>query len=179
MFDTQFKAWTKFKGMNVNAWCVADGDTENNILYFGDYDGYINSYPSGGYHDGEVATSPIIGFYQTKWFKYPEHLGDKYWRLLKTYVFSETTDNTYLSINCKSDFEESGKLVNLGLSNTGDLWDTAIWDKAIWYGSNLMVGRTEVNKGKNMFQLNFENDIVDQGFSILGFDIFIEPADKV
>ena len=180
LFDTIYNAWTQFVGINANAWCIAQDSNEQDVLIFGDYSGYAYSYPSANYFDGNVITDPIIAFYQTKWFRYSDiALGDKYWRLLKTYALSETTTNTLLYAECKSDYEESGKIVSINLSESGALWDVAFWDVDIWAGQGLKIGRNEVEKGKDMFQIRYSNDKVDEGFTIFGFENFIEPTNRI
>ena len=189
LYDTAYKAWTKFKGINANVWCVADGSAGQNAILFGDNDGYVHQYPSTHYYDCDVASEAVAGFvevtnaitafYQTKWFKYDSLcLGDKYWRLLKTYTLSEDT-TTYLEAECKADQEASGKILTLSLTPLQSLWDTAIWDSSLWGGVTIMISRNEVEKGKEMFQLKYSNDDVNRGFTVLGWSIFIEPTDRI
>lgn len=178
LFDTAFKAWTKFKGINANAWVVAEDSAGQDIMLFGDYDGYVHSYPSTTYYDGNVSTSAINALYQTKWFRYSDiSLGDKYWRVLKTYTLTENTD-TFLYVEAKSDFELSGKILTLNLSQSGDLWDIMLWDVGFWAGQSLLAHRSEIEKGKDMFQARFYNNAVNEGFTIFGYDMFIEPTER-
>lgn len=179
LFDTDYNAWTKFLGINANTWCIGDDSDSQDALFFGDYDGYIHQYPSTGYYDGNVTTDSIVAFYQTKWFKYSNIcLGDKKWRLLKTSALSEL-NNAYLYAECKADYEQSGKVVELQLKESGTLWDVGIWDVNTWSGQALKVGRHEINKGNNMFQIYYYNNNVDEGFTMFGFDIFIEPTERI
>jgi hypothetical protein len=180
LFDTTYNAWTKFNGINANAWCVAEDSTEGEILVFGDYSGYVDSYPSSNYYDGNATTGPISAFYQTKWFRYSDlALGDKYWRLLKTYALSETIGDAVLYAECRSDYETSGRVVEIDLSESGAKWDTALWDVDLWSGQSLIVGRNEIEKGKSMFQIKYYNDSANQGFTIFGWEIFIEPTNRI
>lgn len=181
VFDTQHSAWTKFKGINANAMCVGDNDTFQNALYFGDYSGYVYRYPSTKYIDGSVATEgtvasvAIASFYQTKWFKYSDIcLGDKYWRLLKTYVLSE--DDTTLYAECKADYESSGRVVTIDLNSNQAKWDAGTWDISLWGGECIIVGRNEIEKGKNMFQIKYYQNDAGKGFTILGYENFVEPT---
>ena len=182
VFDTAYKAWTKFSGLNANCMTVADNSNTQNSLYFGDYSGYVHQYPSTSYYDGNIATSAIVAYYQTKWFRYPEmSLGDKYWRLLKTYTLSESSNGSsiYLTADCKSDFEVSGKLFNINITGSGALWDSAVWDTDIWAGTTILVGRNEVEKGVSMFQIKYSNINVNEGFTIVGFENFIEGSERI
>lgn len=179
MFDTQHKAWTKFSGINANAWTVADNSSGQHILVFGDYSGYVHFYPSTTYHDSDVSSAPIVSFYQTKWFRYPEvSLGDKHWMLLRTYALSETS-GTQLNADCRSDYEVTGKIVNINLTQSGALWDTAKWDIDKWGGQSLLVDRKEINKGTNIFQIKYMNGELDKGFTIIGYENFIQPDDRI
>lgn len=178
LFDTNYKAWTKFDGLNPLSWTVGDNSTGGKTMYFGDYSGYIHQYPSASYYDGNVATSAIASFYQTKWFRYPEaSLGDKHWRLLKTYALS--VDDVFLHAECKSDYEASGKVVDINLESSQANWDVAVWDVDLWGGESVIVGRSEIEKGDNMFQVRYYNNNVNQGFTLLGFELFIEPHERV
>lgn len=179
VLDTAFKAWTVFAGINANAWCTAPDSNGKNVMYFGDYNGYVNTYPSTTYFDGNVATSPIVSFYQTKWFKYSDiSLSDKYWRISKVYASSELAAST-LTVECRSDFEASGKVVDINLLQPSSMWDTAIWDVSQWSGPGLIVGRQEVDKGTNMFQMYMSNGAVNQGFTVFGYENFIEPSNRI
>ncbi len=188
-FDTALKAWSKFQGIDANAWCAGEDSTGQNILIFGDYNGYVHTYPSTQYYDANVATSPTIGFYeatspisafyQTKWFKYSDiSLGDKYWRLLKTFTLSENP-NTFLTTEVKSDYEASGRVMSLNIGQSGSLWNVSKWDVDSWGGQGLITNRNEVNKGKNMFQIKYSNSNVDEGFTIFGWEVFIEKTDRI
>jgi len=147
-------------------------------MLFGDYSGYVHSYPSTTYYDGNISTHAIVAFYQTKWFRYSDlSLGDKYWRVLKTYTLSESTD-TFLYVDCKSDYEQSGKVLTLDLGESGALWDVALWDVDVWGGQSLLVHRNEIEKGKDMFQVRYHNSTVNQGFTIFGYENFIEPTER-
>ena len=179
MHDNDMKAWTKLVGINASAWCVGPDSNGQNALYFGDYSGYIHQYPSTGYYDGNVATAPITAYYQTKWFRYPEIFGNKYWRLLKSYILSENTADTYIDTYCRSDYEAEGKLINIPTSNIGTMWDASTWDVDKWAGQSLIVDRREINKGTQMFQVKWQNTATSQGFTLLGYEIFIEPSDKI
>ncbi|MDD5387599.1 MAG: hypothetical protein PHQ22_10440 [Sulfuricurvum sp.] len=177
VYDTTYDAWIKFSGLNANSMCTAPDGNNIDHLYFGDYSGYVHRYPSSEYNDGNILTSPIVSFYQTKWFNYPEIDRQKYLRVLKTYVLSETTSNTYLTVNMRSDYETGGDTDNILLTKVGALWDSAVWDMDIFGGQTLIINRKEVDKGKEMFQLKFGNSKNSQGFTLLGFETFVESGD--
>lgn len=178
LYDTTYNAWTKFSGINANAWCIGQDSVGQNILIFGDYSGYVHTYPSGSYYDGNVNTSAIVSFYQTKWFRYPEMIGDKYWRVLKTYMLSDSNTNSILTIDCRSDYEQSGKTITVDFSQPSSLWDVAQWDVDQWSGQSLIVQRDEIDEGTSMFQLKFYNSDVNRGFTLFGWENYIEQADR-
>ena len=174
LFDTAYKAWTKFSGINANAWCVGDNTLSQDSMYFGDTTGYVGQYPSANFVDGQVASNAIAAFYTSKWFRYPEEgLGDKYWRVLKTYTLSEST-TTNLNVMCNSDYQTTGKSFTLPITGAGSLWDVALWDVDVWGGQSLIVNRSEVELGKSMFQVKFSNSDLNKGFTIFGWESFIE-----
>lgn len=180
LFDTAYNAWTKFDNLKPNAWCIGDNDVGQNILIFGDTNGYVYSYPSDTFYDGNVATNPINAFYQTKWFKYSDiSLGDKYWRRVKTYALSETTADTNLIIEMKADYEASGKVAEIDISQSGALWDFAYWDDAEWAGQSLIVDTQEPERGTQMYQIRYSNDELNKSFTIFGFEMFVEPTERI
>lgn len=178
-FDTAYKAWSKFDGMNINAWTVGDSDAGQKEMIFGDYSGYVYLYPSTSCYDGDVSTAAISAYYQTKWFRYPDvSLSDKTWRRTKTYAVAEQTGGT-LTLDARSDFETTGRIFDINLSQGGSLWDSATWDVDVWGGTLLTIKTNEIEKGKNLFQLKYSNSNVNECFTILGWESFIEPSDRI
>jgi hypothetical protein len=166
--------------------CVGDDADGKNVMYFGDYQGYVGVYPSSSYSDyvgkglpdSSVSTQSVAAIYQTKWFKYSNIcLGDKYWRLLKTYAL--TSDDTVVYAECKSDYESSGRVFTIDLEGSQAKWDVAVWDVDVWGGETIIIGRDEVEKGVNMFQLRYTQDSASTGFVILGWELFVEPTTRI
>ncbi len=191
LFDTYREAWTKLQAMTPNSWTVIPSANGINKMVFGDYGGLIYYYPSiNKYSDVTdtcdvsnncTVTSPsIYSFYQTKWFRYPDvALGDKYIRLLKTYVINSSTFSSTLSIEVKTDYASLGNMYTVNYSPSGALWGVSKWSESEWAGSGLNIDREEVNLGTQMFQIRYSNDVTDQDMSILGFETFIEPTDRI
>ena len=179
LFDTFHKAWTKFVGFNPNAWTIGEDSNGKNILYFGDYNGNVHSYPSTTFFDGNVSTTAITAFYQTKWWRYPNiALGHKYFRLLKTYALS--SDDTILQAEIRADFESTGGTVSINLDSSLAQWDVFLWDVGLWGGDTVIIGRNEVNKGKEFFQIKYIfSTATNRGTTLLGFSTFIEPTDQI
>jgi hypothetical protein len=99
--------------------------------------------------------------------------------LLKTYCLSETHDPDNLLIEARSDYETTGDQHIVNLSQSGALWDVAVWDVDIWSGQSLIIDREEVNKGVDIFQFKFSNENLNEGFTILGYETFIEPSSRI
>lgn len=191
LFDTSYSAWTVFDGIKPSCWTVADSSKLTKTIVYGTTTGYVFYYPTTNYRDIDIAsestislgfkeaTGAISSIYQTKWFKYDDLcLGDKYWRLLKTYGLSETGSTT-LYADCKADYEASGRTITINLQESGALWGYSAWDVDIWSGQTIIVGRDEIEKGKIMFQIRYYNNNVNEGFTLLGYELFIEPTDRI
>lgn len=189
LFDTLRQAWTKFSGINPNSWTVAESPTGQNVLVFGDYNGLIYFYPNIGYYsdvsdsctNGNCTTSSpaINSFYQTKWFRYSDvSLGSKYLRVLKTYILNDNNASN-LRIEVRKDYESSGSIYNFNFTNSGSLWGVAHWGIDKWSGGGLNIDREEPNLGNTMFQLKYSNANTGQNMTILGYDMLIEPTDRI
>lgn len=191
LFDTYREAWTKLDAMNTNSWAVIPNSTGINTLIFGDYGGLVYSYPNVGTYSDVLdtcngsnvctTTSPsIYSFYQTKWFRYPEvSLGDKYLRLLKTYIINSSSLSSTLSIEVKTDYAVQGNMYTVNYSPSGALWGVAKWGEADWAGGGLNIDREETNLGTQMFQIRYSNNVADQDMSILGMEVFIEASERI
>lgn len=191
LFDTYRSAWTILDNIRPNSWMVMPNASGANQLVWGDYNGLVYAYPDqGSYSDVSntcsgagpcTTTSPgIYSFYQTKWFRYPEAaLGDKYLRLLKTYVINSSTNSSTLQIEVKSDYASSGNIYTFNYTPSGALWEVSLWNDAVWGGGGLNIDREEVGLGTQMFQIRYSNRTADQDMSILGFETFIEPTTRI
>ncbi len=191
LFDTYRSAWTKIQNIGPNSWTVMPNSGGVNQLVFGDYSGLIYFYPNiGNYNDVSnscsganpcTTTSPAIySFYQTKWFQYTEDsLGDKYLRLLKTYISNSSTFSSTLMTEIKNDYISSGNIYVFNYSPSGALWGVSQWGDALWGGGGLTIDRNEPGLGTQMFQVRYSNSGVDQDMTILGYQLFIEPTDRI
>lgn len=189
-FDTDREAWTIFNNFSPDSWTTLISPTGQNVLVWGDYSGNVFYYPNiGNYNDVSnscsggtcTVTSPsIYSFYTTKWFIFPEDsLGDKYFRVLKTYIQNSSLAST-LTTTVNFDYVSPGKVFNYNFNPSGSIWDTAIWDVSSWGASmSLNVDREEPNVGKNMFQLQYSNNTVSQDMTVLGWEIYTEPTTQL
>lgn len=191
LYDTYRQAWLKLSGINPASWTVAESATGQNILVVGDYAGNVLYYPNiGVYNDvsnscttGNICTvtSPSINaYYQSKWFRYSDiALGDKYLRLIKTYIQNSSGVSNTLTTQINTDYNTSGNLYLYQYTNSGAQWDVSQWDVATWPGGSLNIDREEPNLGKQMFQIRYSNNNAGEPMIILGYDLFVEPTDRI
>lgn len=190
LFDTDREAWTKFANFNPDSWTVIPSSTGQDTLVMGDYNGLVYSYPNiGNYNDVAdfcttgvcTVTSPAVySYYQTKWFTYPEaSLGDKYFRIVKTYIQNSSLSST-LTTNVNFDYTSPGLTFTYNFNPVGSLWGSALWGSGVWESTqSLNIDREEPNVGKQMFQIMYSNNNVNQDMTILGWETFIEPTSQL
>lgn len=181
LFDNLYKAWTKFSGMEANAWCVGDSDSGKPVMFFGDTNGYVFQYPTSTYHDDNTVTgSTIEAYYTTKWFRYEEScLGEKYLRMVKTNIYTQDLSTSNICLEVRTDYMSVGTEYIIPTYQGGSLWDSAVWDIDIWSGQSLYTHRLELGIGTNMFQLKYSNETDNDGMTVFGFTMFIEPSDRI
>ena len=191
LFDTYRQAWTKLTGINPNSWCVIPNQSGVDEMVFGGYDGAVYFYPNiGTYADvsntcsgGNSCTTTstaIYSFYQSKWFRYSDlALGDKYLKLIKTYILNSSSNSCTLQMTVNTDYQSSGSIYVFNYSPSGSTWNVSIWGTATWGGGGLNIFRQEINQGKQMFQVRYSNNVINQDMTILGWDDFVESTDQV
>ena len=190
MFDTDREAWTKFANFNPDSWTVVPSSTGQDYLVMGDYNGNVYYYPNiGSYNDVlntcsggacTVSSPAIYSYYQTKWFTFPEvSLGDKYFRVLKTYIQNSNIGST-LTTQVNYDYNSMGANFVKTYTPSGSVWGSALWGAGIWGTSQVLnIDREEPNLGKNMFQILYSNDNVGEDMTILGYEVYIEPTTQL
>lgn len=188
LYDVEKTAWTKINNFSPNSWTIGQNSSGKDILIWGNYTGQVFYYPdTTSYNDvsntcsGQcTTTSPsIYSYYQTKWFRYPEvSLDYKYLKLINTYV-SNTSVASYLQTEVKSDYAISGNIYTFVYTPSGAKWGSAVWGVDDWPGGGLNIDREETNIGNRMFQIKYSNNNASQPLTILGWDAYIEPADRI
>lgn len=172
-FDSFHLAWTKFDGMDANAFAVADDGDGKDMLIFGDYSGFVYKYPSGTNDAGTA----ISAYYVTKQYRFPELKPNKDWKLLQ--VFANQKGDYNLTIETRSEFGTTGTTENINLLGVSSLYGTAIYGTDFYGGQNLIIGRIEVNKEGNFFQTKFSNANLDEPVEVKGFQMWIEESDRI
>lgn len=170
-FDTFHNAWSKFSGMNVNCWDVADDGSGEDVLVFGDYGGFVYQYPSGTDDAGE----DIASYYTTKQYLFEELSTIKY--LQKLVVFADVKGDYDLTVDVMRDFQSSGNQYSVSLQGGGDLWDSAVWDEAVYGGDGVIVGDIQPGIEGRFFQLKYSND--SQSIGIKGWEMYVEESDRI
>ena len=172
-FDTFPYAWTKFTGLNANALAVAEDGLGKDMLVFGDYGGFVYKYPSGT-NDAGTAISTL---YVTKQYYFPELKPQKDWKLLK--VFANQKGNYNLNLELRKDFGGTGTAESVSLLGVSSLYGTAVYGVDSYGGQNLIIGRIEVNKEGDFYQIRFSNSNLDEPIEVKGWEIYLQEGDRV
>jgi hypothetical protein len=173
MFDTFNMAWTKFSGINSNAWTVFDDGTGKDKILFGNYHGTILKYPEGDNDNG----SAIDAYYITKQFSYPELGPAKDWKTLRVYAAQEATDYN-LTVTTYKDFETTGTETSIDLkSTTGGSYGTAVYGTDVYGGESINISRIEVNLDADFYKIKFSNSNADQPFEVYGYQMYVEKTE--
>ena len=175
VYDYFHDAWTKYVGIPAQAFTTVLDTNSKEQLYHGDFNlGAVFLQEDGDNDFGQ----PINAYYQTKWYRFPQIVqSEKVWRLLR--VFAEDDGNWDLTIEMKKDFSSSSTSDTMTLTGTGGVWGTAIWGTDVWGGDQVIIGRFHPELRENFFQLRFSNSGLDETFKVLGYQMFIEPQQRI
>jgi hypothetical protein len=173
VFDTFNLAWTKFSGMNINAMTVGDDDGGEDIIYFGDYTGFVYEYPSGTSDAGTA----IDMFYTTKQFRFPEVKQNKTFKVMN--VFIKQAGDYNLNVEVRQDFIGTGTSQAVNLSSTDSSFGTAVYGIDAYGGENIIIGRLEYNLEGQFFQIEYSNSNLDEPIEVRGNNVYIEPSDRI
>jgi len=173
VFDTFNLAWTKFSGLNINAMGVGDDSAGKDILYFGDYTGFIYEYPSGTNDNG----SAIDMLYVTKQFSFPQLSFNKSFKIMNVIV--KQAGDYDLTVEVRKDFISTGETQNVNLAASTSAYGTAIYGTDAYGGDNIIVGRLEFNLEGQFFQIKYSNDGINEPIEVRGNNIYIERSDRI
>ena len=172
VYDTFNEAWTRFSGINANAFTVAEDGIGEDFLFFGDYGGNVLIYPDGTDDNGTA----IQAYYVTKQFRFPDLSSTKDWKLFKLYAAQ--SGNYNIIVDLRNDFGSTGTTETVNLQGEGSLWGTAVYGTATYGGGNLITGRIEPNRTGDFFQIKFYNNTINQPFEVRGYQMFMEKSDR-
>jgi len=173
MFDTFHLAWTKFVGMEVNAFTVGDDGNGVDTIYFGDYDGDLQQYPSGTNDDGTAIDAQYI----TKQMSFPSMNPDKTFN--KMLIYATQKGDYDLNVELRTDFSSTGTNKTLSLQGANSLWGSSVYGVDSYGGQNLVSDFLDYSTEGRFFQLKYFNSTLDQPFEIKGWQPFIEASDSI
>ena len=173
MFDTFNLAWTKFDGMNINSMAVCEDSAGEEALCFGDYTGFSYLYPSGTSDAGTA----IDMFYITKQYRFPDITLNKTLRVQN--VFVKQAGSYSLNVELRKDFISSGTTQTVSLASTSSSYGSAVYGVDRYGGQNIITGRLEWDTEGQFFQIKYSNSTVDQPIEVRGWNIYIEPSDRI
>ena len=172
-FDTFHLAWLKHKGINSNAMVAADSGSGKDALFFQDYSGFLQKFPSGTNDDGTA----IDAFYLTKQYRFPDIPINKTFENL--FVFVDQEGNYNLNVELRTDLQTSGTSQAISLAGSGATYGTAVFGTDVYAGQALVIGRLEFGQEGKFFQLKYFNSNKDEPFEIKGWTPYVNGDDGV
>ena len=177
-YHPKFQAWTK-GGHEANCSLVVQ-DGSRYRLYVGDYDGQINrldyfNTTSGAYVDNDngAATSAY-------WYTKDHNMGypdlDKGWAVL-TVIMSSTTTAQTLTVTQFIDYGDYGTAGSLSMQAPGAVLDAFILDVDRLGGGATKKASMSLQGYTDVVRFKFENNNLDEHFSILGYSIKYDPVE--
>ena len=176
VWDFYTKAWMKNTGAAANVITTIHVDNSERP-YFLDYDGFCYKMNIGNNDYPLSVETAIDAYYKTKWFSFGDLMNQKGIPTVMMFVKFDTAD---LRIGYAFDFEEINQyIVTLPLTNSSaDVYDTAVYDTATYSNSGGFSSRIDLTGRGRVFRLSFENNSIDETFTINGFGIsaYLETA---
>lgn len=173
VFDTFNLSWTKFSGLNINAMGVGDDSSGKDIIYFGDYTGFIYEYPSGTNDSG----SAIDMFYITKQFSYPQLKQNKTFEVMNVFVKQAGSYN--LSVELRRDFISTGDTKTVSLAASTSAYGSAVFGTDTYGGDNIIIGRLEFGLEGQFYQIKYSNSGLDEPIELRGNNVYIQQSDRI
>ena len=100
-----------------------------------------------------------------------------YRRLLR--VFAKADGSWDLTVDSKQDFASSTASDTITLAVSADVYGTGLYGTAIYGGDAIIIGRIHLELRKSFFQFTFSNSNANEPFTIFGWEIFVEPTDRI
>ncbi len=174
VYDTYNHAFTKFVGMNVNAFTPESYElgSQQKALGFGDYGGVTYRYPNGNSDN----TAAISAYYQSGWLRFDVPF-EKTFRLIQ--MFANQTGNFTMLLGYAIDFDSTTTSNTISLNGTGAIWDTAVWDNASWGDLTTTTGRVELLRTGDFIQFRPSDNSTNPAFTVKGLRVWVEPTQRI
>lgn len=179
-YHPKFDAWTK-GGHEANCSCVIQ-DGSRYRLYVGDYDGQINildyfdAVTDHAYIDNDNGAA--ISSY---WYTKDHNMGypglDKGWAKLTVIMSTVSTAQT-LTVTQFNDYGDYSTVGALSMQATGAVLDVFVLDVDRLGGGLTKKASMPLLGYSDVTRMKFENNNLNEHFSILGYSIEYDPAES-
>ena len=171
VYDTLFKAWTKFTGIACNALTVYETGTRQRALAFFDYAGRANLYP-----DTEAdAGATIASFYRSGHLRLDVPQQKTFQQIQAIF---QQRENERVTLNYYIDFGTTTSGYSISLAGTGAIWDTAVWDTAVYADVATIISRNPIGHTGDFIQWDI-TDTDDHGWRMRGVRLWAEPTGRL
>lgn len=181
-FDFIHNAWTRWAGMEANTLTTFEGSNGEELLLFGDYDGFANQFDINDTTTiNDPSSTAIDAYWQSGWIAFKDSGLEKNLRVVRVWVNQEGADKL-LDVEVRKDFQTSSTTKQLDLAGSGAVWDSAIYDVDRYGDLTVTIGRIEPGLGlkANVFQVRMDNGArVSESFSIRKLQFLVEPSQRV
>ena len=177
-YHPKFQAWTKGTHEANCSTVVQDGSRYR--LYVGDYDGQINmldhfSVADTAYIDNDNGTA-----ISASWYTKDHNMGypdlDKGWAQL-TVIMSTTSTAQTLTVTQYNNYGDYSTAGSLSMQETGAVLGSFVLDVDRLGGGITKKASMPLMGYSDVTRLKFENNTLNEHFSILGYSIKYDPAE--
>ena len=171
VYDYLQKAWTKFTGINANAFGI-EQTTNSSMerLYHGDYSSIVFNQDSGNVDDDSTQTAISANF-----TTHPIDMGSpelfKRFRYLRMFFDQQGTYNVTVSYLTDFGTQGTSTSVSQSLSGTQSLWGTMTWGVSLWGGAAIIRPRANLRASGHHIEVTVANNSANQPFVLHGFSI--------
>src|SRR3990167_1131270 len=178
-YHPKFKAWTKGTHEANCSTVVQDGSRYR--LYVGDYDGQINRLDYFDTDDGAYVDNDNGSAISSHWYTKDHNMGypnlDKGWAQL-TVVMSTTSTAQTLAVTQFNDYGDYSTADSLSMQAPGAVLDDFVLDVDRLGGGTTKKASMPLMGYSDVTRLKFENNNLNEHFSILGYSLKYDPAES-
>ena len=173
VYDTLFRAWTKFNNMPCNALASYEIGTAQRAMAFVNYTGYTMRYPNTDADDGGAFTA----FYQSGHLQagVPQQ---KIFHRFQVLLRQQSSTAT-LAFEYRIDFAAAGTTTNLSLAGTGAIWDVAVWDTDIYADIASALRPVFMDLQGDFILWRVSDTSTNPAFLLRGVRLWIEPTGTI